>query len=87
MDQAALEKLLARGWRSCGAHSFRTGNHNNAELTGQVDQKLDKNGDVAGFYTNLTDGPSTNAASRIVHIQRVHRSVLHSGDSGWLHRR
>ena len=24
---------------------------------GQLDQKLDKNGDVAGFYTNLTDGP------------------------------
>ena len=25
---------------------------------GQLDQKLDKNGDVAGFYTNLTDGPN-----------------------------
>ena len=28
---------------------------------GQLDQKLDKNGDVAGFYTNLTDGPCTDA--------------------------
>ena len=49
VDQVALDKLLARG-RSCGAHSFRTGNHNNAELAGQLDQKLDKNGDVAGFF-------------------------------------
>jgi hypothetical protein len=56
LDQVTLDKLLARGWRSCGAHSFRAGNHNNAELAGQLDQKLDKNGDVAGFYTNLTDG-------------------------------
>ena len=27
---------------------------------GSWTKKLDKNGDVAGFYTNLTDGPTTS---------------------------
>ena len=33
---------LAQGWRECGARSLRTGNHNNAELSTQVNQKLAK---------------------------------------------
>ena len=56
VDQVALDKLLARG-RSCGAHSFRTGNHNNAELRYAAGPRTRQNGDVAGIYTNLTDGP------------------------------
>lgn len=55
-DQVALDKLLARGWRSCGAHSFRTGNRNSAKPATPQGLKLDENGNVAGFYTNRTDG-------------------------------
>ena len=43
LPKVTVGKLaLAWGWRSCSAHSFRTGNHNNAELSTQVDQKLAK---------------------------------------------
>ena len=40
---------------------------------GQLDQKLDKNGDVAGFYTNLTDGPRWHDCCRQCQIGQVCR--------------
>ena len=37
-------------------------NHNNAEPAKPFDQKSVEKSDVAGFYTNLTDGPTQTAA-------------------------
>ena len=43
---------------SYGAQSDRTVNHNNWKAATLAGPKVIRNDDVAGFYTNLADGPA-----------------------------